>query len=606
MTSCADPAVHHDVPKEPCDARATRRSAQPKRDITESATAPAPDGPRVALPLEISSSRVRSYRFVRAYVTTFQVVFSYLWLSTGRRLFGTAWYLARVGVAHKRNAQRVERTVVALQGLFIKVGQLLSIMANFLPEEFRCGLERLQDHVPPRPFDQIAERVFLEFGRPVDEVFDRFERRPLASASLGQVHEAHLRDGVRVAVKVQHKDIDEICRLDLKTIRRIMRIVSFFFPIQGLDAYYHQIREMIDHELDFELEAQNIERIAQNFSHDAQVAFPRVVRDISTQRVLTTTFVQGVRIGDRAALDAAGIDRKELARRVVRTYCQMIFVDGVYHADPHPGNMLVTSNGTLVLLDFGAVAELSQEMREGIPEFLEAAIRRDTDQLIRAMRKMRFIARSSDAEVSEKVIEYLHQRFQEEIKLESFNLKDIKVDPQKGFENLLDLRRMNIGLKELSGSFQIPRDWVLLERTLLLLTGLCTQLDPNMNPMDVIRPYLQEFVLGSRDWTQVALEAAKDMAMRAMTLPEALQKYLTKAVRGELEVRVGDVREGARLVYAAARQLVYAATGIAFGIAALQLHLAGDSEIAVVCLGGASLMAMVVVASAIFTRVTRR
>jgi predicted unusual protein kinase regulating ubiquinone biosynthesis (AarF/ABC1/UbiB family) len=592
------------VREEPSDARATHGSAPPHRDITDPASAS--DGPRVALPLEISSSRVRSYRFVRAYVTTFQVVFSYLWLSTGRRLFGTAWYLARVGVAHKRNAQRVERTVVALQGLFIKVGQLLSIMANFLPEEFRCGLERLQDSVPPRPFDQIAERVFLEFGRPVDEVFDRFDRRPLASASLGQVHEAYLKDGVRVAVKVQHKDIDEICQLDLKTIRRIMRIVSFFFPIQGLDAYYHQIREMIDHELDFELEAQNIERIAQNFSGDAQVAFPRVVRDMSTQRVLTTTFVEGVKIGDRAALDAAGIDRKELARRVVRTYCQMIFMDGVYHADPHPGNMLVTSNGTLVLLDFGAVAELSQEMREGIPEFLEAAIRRDTDQLIRAMRKMRFIARTSDAEVSEKVIEYLHQRFQEEIKLESFNLKDIKVDPQKGFENLLDLRRMNIGLKELSGSFQIPRDWVLLERTLLLLTGVCTQLDPNMNPMDVIRPYLQEFVLGSRDWTQVALEAAKDMAMRAMTLPEALQKYLTKAVRGELEVRVGDVREGARLVYAAARQVVYAATGIAFGIAALQLHLAGDSETAVVCLSGASLMAMVFMASVIFTRATRR
>lgn len=566
------------------------------------ATLPAP----ALQPLEISSSRVRSYRFIRAYWTTFQVCFSYLWITMGGKLMGTSWMVQRLETAHKLNARRVERTVVALQGLFIKVGQLLSIMANFLPEAFRSGLERLQDAVPPRPFDQIAERIQIEFGKPVDEVFDRFERQPIASASLGQVHEAYLKDGTHVAVKVQHKDIDEVCRLDLKTIRRIMRIVSFFFPIQGLDVSYRQIKDMISRELDFEGEASNIERISANFAHDPKVDFPHVVRRYSTGRVLTTTFVEGIKIGDLARIDRAGIDRSELARRVVRTYCQMIFVDGVYHADPHPGNIMVTQEGQLVLLDFGAVAELSQGMREGIPEFLEAALRRDTDRLIKSMRRMGFISKRSDAEVSEKVIEFLHDRFQEDIKLESFNLKDIKVDPQRGFENLIDLRKMNIGLRELSGSFQVPQDWVLLERTLLLLTGVCTQLDPNMNPMEVVRPYLKEFVFGNRDWTQIAVEAAKDMAMRAITLPEDLHKYLNKAVRGELEVKVRDVREGARLVYAASRQVVYAASAIAFGISALQLHLAGESGIALACLGGVGLMSMLFVASSIWTRISRR
>jgi predicted unusual protein kinase regulating ubiquinone biosynthesis (AarF/ABC1/UbiB family) len=284
----------------------------------------------------------------------------------------------------------------------------------------------------------------------------------------------------------------------------------------------------------------------------------------------------------------------------------MIFVDGVYHADPHPGNMLVTKTGQLVLLDFGAVAELSQAMREGIPEFLEAALRRDTDRIIKSLRKMGFISKRSDAEVSERVVEFLHERFQEEVKLESFNLKDIKVDPQRGFENLLDLRKMNIGLRELSGSFQVPQDWVLLERTLLLLTGVCTQLDPNMNPMDVVRPYLKEFVLGNRDWAQIAMDAAKDMVMRAVTLPEDLHKYLNKAVRGELEVKVRDVREGARLVYAASRQVVYAASAIAFGISALQLYLAGETRIAVACLAGVGFMSLLFVASSIWTRISRR
>lgn len=559
----------------------------------------------VAEPLRIDRPGVRSNRFIRAYVTTFQVVFSYLWISFGRRLMGHVWYQQRMAGAHKRNARRVEHTVVRLQGLFIKVGQLLSIMANFLPEEFRQGLERLQDQVPPRPFSEIAERIETEFGKPVDSVFDRFDRTPLASASLGQVHEAYTKEGLRVAVKVQHKDIDEVTRLDLHTIRRIMQIVSFFFPIRGLDAYYHQIREMISRELDFHGEADSIERIAENFSHDPSVLFPRVVRDLSSSRVLTTTFLEGTKIGDVAGLDAMGIDRSELARRLIRTYCQMIFVDGIYHADPHPGNILVTADAKLILLDFGAVAELSPEMREGIPEFLEAAIRRDTDRLIKAMRKMRFIAASSDDEVSEKVIEYLHRQFQEEIKLESFNLKDIKVDPQRGFENLIDLRRMNIGIKELSGAFQIPRDWVLLERTLLLLMGVCTQLDSRMNPMDVVRPYLHDFVLGNRDWTQIALEAAKDMALRALTLPESLQKYLNKSVRGEIEVRVRGMSEGARLIYSAARQLVYAAGAISLGMAALQLSLAGRDRVATWCLVGCGVMTLMFVLAAVVHRPKR-
>src|SRR5262249_7930249 len=155
----------------------------------------------------------------------------------------------------------------------------------------------------------------------VEEVFARFDRRPLASASLGQVHEAYLFDGTRVAVKVQHRDIDQITRLDLKTIRRIMTIVQVFVPVQGLDAYYHQIRQMIAEELDFLREAKNIARLSANFTSDPKVVFPRVVQELSTRHVLTTTFVEGVKVGDTTGIEAALIDRKELARKIVRTYC---------------------------------------------------------------------------------------------------------------------------------------------------------------------------------------------------------------------------------------------------------------------------------------------
>lgn len=545
---------------------------------------------------------VNRWRFVRAYVTTFTVIFSYLWLKTKTRFFGAKYDHGEIAAVHRRNAKRVEATILALQGLFIKVGQMLSIMANFLPEEFRAELEALQDQVPPRPFVEIRARIEEELKKPIAELFASVEKAPIASASLGQVHEARMHDGQRVVIKVQHADIDTIVRLDLKTIRRIMGIVQWFVPVQGLDAYYHQIKELLGQELDFAGEADNIEKIAKNFGSDAMVVFPSPIRELSTRRVLTTTFQEGVKVSDVGAIDALGIDKKDVARRLVRAYCQMIFVDGTYHADPHPGNVLIRKDGALILLDFGAIAQLSPQMRAGIPEFLEGVLRRDTDRLIAAMRKMGFLSRTSDPQVSEKIIEYFHLRFQEEVKLESFNLKDIRIDPQRGFENLLDLRKMNIGLKELSGAFHVPRDWVLLERTILLLYGCCTILDPELNPTAIIEPYLHEFVLGNRDWAQIAMETAKDMALKAFTLPEDLRRYLTRATRGELEVRVRGVQEGAHTIYAVGRQIIYTSIGIAFGVAALQLHLAHEDKLARPVAYVAIAAAALLVLSSIFAR----
>jgi len=562
-------------------------------------------GPRSVPPPALRGASASGWRFVRAYATTFLVIASYTWLGLRARVYGRAWRDAHIGDVHVANSRRVYATILRLQGLFIKVGQLLSIMANFLPPEFRAQLEGLQDQVPPRPFAEVEARLNAELGAARSRIAT-IEPTPIASASLGQVHEARLVDGRRVVVKVQHGDIDRIVRLDLRTIRRIMAIVQWFVPVQGLDAYYHQIKELLSQELDFELEARHIERISRNFVDDARVVFPQPIRELCTRRVLTSTFVEGVKASDLAALDALGVDRRDVATRLVRLYCQMIFVDGVYHADPHPGNVLVQKDGAIVLLDFGAVAELSPQMRAGIPEFLEGVLRRDTDKLVKSLRTMGFISRTSDERVSEKIIEYFHRRFQEEVRLESFNLKDIKIDPQKGFENLLDLRRMNIGLREISGAFHIPKDWVLLERTILLLYGCCSLLDPELSPVSIIQPYLREFVLGDRDFTQMAMEAIRDMAMSAVTLPEDLRRYLSRANRGELEVRVEGIQEGARTVYTAGRQIVYTAIGLFAGYEALESWRRHELSMARGLAGVAAAMALALVASSLWGRPRRR
>ncbi|MFI5290599.1 MAG: ABC1 kinase family protein, partial [Polyangia bacterium] len=302
-------------------------------------------------------------RFLIAYFVTFRIVLSYLSLKVQSRFRSPASLEGLTRKKNLRNARRIHRTISRLQGLFIKVGQLISIMTNFLPEEFRAELEGLQDQVPPRPYADIERRLREELGKPPGELFVELEERPVASASIGQVHRARLPSGEAVAVKVQYPDIEEIVRIDLRALKRIFRVISWFVPYKGLDGIYREIRDMILTELDFHAEADNVEKIAAHFLGRRDVAFPAVRRELSTGRVLTTDWIDGVKVSDRTRLVALGVDRGALARKVVTAYCQQIFTDGVYHADPHPGNLMVkrapSGEVTVVFIDFGAVAEVS-------------------------------------------------------------------------------------------------------------------------------------------------------------------------------------------------------------------------------------------------------
>lgn len=531
--------------------------------------------PIALTPLQVGRPPRGRLRYLAAYVVTLRVVLSYLSLRLQARFRSPAAIDALARKKHLRNARRIQRAIAKLQGLFIKVGQLISIMTNFLPEEFRAELEGLQDQVPPRPYADVEQRFKEEFGKGPKELFAEFDERPIASASIGQVHKAKLPTGEAVAVKVQYSDIEEIVAIDLKTLRKIFAVISWFVPYQGMESLYREISAMILQELDFRGEADNVDRIAASFDkRKSDVAFPTVRRELSTARILTTEWIDGVKVSDRVRLNVLGIDRGKLARSVVNAYCKQIFTDGVYHADPHPGNLLVrkdaNGNVTIVFIDFGAVAEVSPKMRRGIVDLIQAGIARDTPRVVQAMKDMGFIARGADPSVFDKVIDFMHQKFQEEIQLESFSLKDVKFDPERSLANLADLRRMDVSLRDLADHFHVPKEWILLERTVLLLMGLCTELDPTLNPMQVIRPYLEEFVLGKeRDWSRFAIDSTKDVAANLFALPTEIKKFVQRAQRGELEVRFKGIEEHARLIYALGHQVIYAALGItsgAFGV----------------------------------------
>ena len=513
----------------------------------------------------------RRLRLLSMYSTTLRILWSYALLHILRFVLGEAW-LQRVSPRwHRKNAHRVQRTIIRLKGLFIKLGQLISILTNFLPEAFRDGLEELQDQVPPRPYEQIVRRIKDEFGQPPEQLFAEFDPTPVASASLAQVHRARLHDGRVVAVKVQHLDIEETARLDLKAIRNVFTLIGNLFNIRGLDGQYQQIRAMILEELDFTQEASYIGQIAANFEGNAAVGFPEVVDTYCSERVLTTLFIEGVKATSREALDALHIDRANLAQRIVEAYCQMIFVDGLYHADPHPGNIFIRSDGSVVFIDFGAVARLSPAMKDGIPQFLIGILRRDQDMVLKAVKEMGFISHRDNEEVAAELVDLFYERFVDQVPLDAINLGDINAEStmESHTEAWSDLQKLDISLRDLMSAFQVPRDWILLERTVLLLLGLCTQLDPNLNPMQIIRPYIEEAVLGpDKSWRQFAADALRDMARSAISIPDEMRRLLVRANRGELEVQIQSLPQSTAVLYALGQQFLFGLLTLGAGLLA--------------------------------------
>jgi ubiquinone biosynthesis protein len=504
------------------------------------------------------------FRFMRAFGVTFGILLNLGLFHLWGKFLGKEWEDSKRPAVYGKNAQRLKKLLLSLRGIFIKAGQLISILSNFLPDYFRKELEDLQDKIPPRPLSEIYERIQKELGKDPGLLFAEFDPNPIASASLAQVHLARLQDGRQVAVKVQYLDIEANTKKDLQTIRQLLSFYGFFLRIKGLGYLHSQFSQMIQEELDFRLEAEHIETIAANFTGNPQVLFPKVIHEYSSERVLTTEFMQGVKISDLENLAERNIDRQALAERVLTAYCQMIFSDGIYHADPHPGNILVQPDGSIVFVDFGAVAILSDEMKKAIPQFFEGVLKRDNDQISAALQQMGLIALHEDNHHVEQLVDFIYSRFLKQMTVESWNLSDIQVSMQDKLDVIVDFSKMDISLRELMATFQIPKDLVLLTRTILLLMGLCTHLSPTMNPMKTIRPYLETFVLGhDKNWVKLIETAVKDIALSAITIPAELQKFLIKANHGGLEVK--GLAESANLVYALGHQLLYGLFVMFFG-----------------------------------------
>ncbi len=504
----------------------------------------------------------RSWRIRKAYWTAFKVVLSYLWLSLKSKIFGKKYYTTRIVDLHLKNANRIKKAILELQGLFIKIGQLLSILTNFLPEAFQKPLEALQDQIPARPYAEIEQRILAELGKKPEQLFAHFEKVPIAAASIGQAHKATLKNGTAVVVKVQHANIEKVAETDLNIIKKLTHWASMIYDIKGMEYAYTQVRKMIEEELDFRQEARSMQQIQENLILEEGLKIPEVQEAYSTNRVLTTSFYEGAKINNVAQLSEWKINRRAIANRLIHAYCQMVFEDGFYHADPHPGNILIQKDGTIVLLDFGAVASLKPETRTGLLELIEAAAKNDTEKIIKALKKLGFIADERKAEqIAEKVIDAFRNFLQNEVQFEGLNLTNIKVNP---FESSLFSLTTQIGLKSIANTVQVPKDYVLLNRMVTLLLGICNTLDPHTNPLEVVQPYFKKFILGEKgDLVKYLTDLLQKTIADTISLPHEIRKTLRKIQRGEVEIQLAGNTKKTQLIYALGQQLIYTLLSIA-------------------------------------------
>jgi predicted unusual protein kinase regulating ubiquinone biosynthesis (AarF/ABC1/UbiB family) len=489
---------------------------------------------------------IRKYK---AYKTALVVAFSYLKLNLASKIFGQKYYKKRIKALHLKNANRVKKTILELQGLFIKIGQLISILSNVLPDEFREPLESLQDKIPARPYDEVKKTIIREFGKTPQELFTTFDKIPLAAASIGQVHRATI-DGKEVVVKVQHLNIPITSKADLVILANLVKLHAFFMDVNGLDHLYEQVRLMVEDELDYQREANSMNIIRENLreEEDLRVVIPEVFPDYSTQRVLTSAFCKGVNIGQIAQLDKWQIDRDNLAKRIIELYCKMVLIDGFYQADPHPGNILVNETGEIILLDYGAVARLTENTKNTIPELIEAVLKDNTENIVKALKKMGFIADGREAELMmENLIEIFRRFLLDEVEINGMNFKEIKLKSGLGaITNIIS----QVDIRDVSDTVQIPKDYVLLYRAAILLLGVSFQIAPTLNPVDVVKPYIEENLVSRKDSLKaLVVNTLKGQLTTALALPQDLHRFLKDTSRGETEVKIKGIQPGFEMLW---------------------------------------------------------
>ena len=384
-----------------------------------------------------------------------------------RRLRGVTLASAELSPTHERAARRILALALDLRGVMIKMCQAVATRSDMFPKEFINQLKQCHDAVPPKPFETVRVVVETELGKPLDAVFAEFDETPIASASLAQVHRAKLLDGRSVAVKVQYPDIEDIIRTDLANMTRVCRVYEFFDPQPlPLLPLLAELTKHLSMELDFVREADCAERVQDLFADDPHVKIPGIYREWSTSKVLVMELVGGIKITEKSELEAAGLEPADVLQDLMHIYVRMILAAGFFQADPHPGNLFVTPEGQVVVLDFGLSKELPEGFGLGLFELMFSLMTFNESAMVRAFTELGFRSKTGDTRTFLTIARRMVSRsdtgafegeFTEDMTEELFEA--IREDPVA----------------------EVPSDFVLVARVFSLLSGIAHSLGSRAN-----------------------------------------------------------------------------------------------------------------------------
>jgi predicted unusual protein kinase regulating ubiquinone biosynthesis (AarF/ABC1/UbiB family) len=427
-------------------------------------------------------------------VVVARIVSSYLWVIFRWKILELPIDGKRLGALHRRNARLYREAAVRLKGGMIKVGQFISARVDIMPPEFVEELSLLQDQVEPDPYQVVAPVIRRELGKDPDDVFAEFEREAVAAASFGQVHRALTRDGRRVAVKIQHQLINVTLEIDLFIFRAMVLLLARLLATKlDLTQVYDEVATALRNELRYDKEAEYCEIVRRNFEEDPRIVIPRVLPEHSTRRVLTLEYVDGYKITDVERMRELGLEPGEVLALVIGAYCKQIYVDGFFQSDPHPGNLFFMAGPRVGIVDFGQSKWIPREVHEGLRRGAFAAVTHDHAGLVDALIELGLI-KARDRHLFLDVVQKVAA------KLPTGSPAEV---------NRLDFEEMRDWVMALLSKIegvQIPNDLVLYGRTISLLHGLATRLDPEINVFRVAAPYLIQFLLGASPSSQPASE----------------------------------------------------------------------------------------------------
>jgi predicted unusual protein kinase regulating ubiquinone biosynthesis (AarF/ABC1/UbiB family) len=435
---------------------------------------------------------------------------------------------ARRAVRQRRRARWLTQRFLELGSAFIKLGQLLSARPDVLPADVVEELAHLQDRVPAFPFERVEAILEEELGERRAEIID-LDVVPLGSASLAQVHRASLRSGRQVVFKVQRPGLERLFRLDLEVMQQVAAAVQRHPRWgQGRDwvGIARECRRVLLRELDFRLEAEHAARFRQQFLDDPGIRIPSVVWELSGRRVLCLDYVPGIKINDRQALLAAGIDPAAVAEKGTASYLLQLVRYGFFHADPHPGNLAVARDGTLIYYDFGMMGQLPPQLRSRIGRMVRCAAARDAAGLVEELQQAGLIASGIDPGPVRRLVRLM--------------LNEALTPPFSA--NVLE--KLSADLYDLvyGQPFRLPPELIFVMRALSTFEGVGRSLDPAFSLVAIARPYLLPLMSsggsGSNDLLNEITRQAADVGSRALGIPRRLDESLSRIEQGDLQVQI--------------------------------------------------------------------